>query len=354
MRKQHKARQPSDLTQCIWNAPCGSVEAKRQKGDPASTTHTHSTSSLRHSPAPLCLDFFLWFAFLVCFLFPTQNVSLSKGWAITLEMAAAIVLEGHAGSKAHLQKGVAYEDLSSAHDCFPRASRHDHLVLRALFGLVLVEGAQAAGEICASSQVTLWKPLERSSWSNDLLLAGMLASLILLGCCSGCLGGLLLRRGTVVSTITSSRPAPTTNEPNLNMYTFSLQLLILSILVFLSQSLSMPYSPVSCEPPSEDLTCGLQSVAVSPVPGLGSMEVGIIAGWLTAGASIWLMRRCCSRRHRTQGTQTDPIPEVPHSVFVVPGRDVFHFGRCSGLDNANQYERRRICTFCAWGNYREV
>ena len=130
-----------------------------------------------------------------------------------------IVLEGHAGSKAHLQKGVAYEDLSSAHDCFPRASRHDHLVLRVILGLVLVEGA--------SSQVTLWKPLERSSWSNDLLLAGMVASLILLGCCCGCLGGLLVRQGTVVSTITGSRPAPTTNEPNVNMYTFSLQLLIL-------------------------------------------------------------------------------------------------------------------------------
>ena len=38
------------------------------------------------------------------------------------------MLEGHAGSKAHLQKGAAFQDLPSSHDCFPRASRHDHLV----------------------------------------------------------------------------------------------------------------------------------------------------------------------------------------------------------------------------------
>ena len=37
-------------------------------------------------------------------------------------------LEGHAGSKAYLQKGAAFEDSLSSRDCYPRASRHDHLV----------------------------------------------------------------------------------------------------------------------------------------------------------------------------------------------------------------------------------
>ena len=38
------------------------------------------------------------------------------------------MLEGHAESKAYLQKGAAFQDLPSSIDCFPRASRHDHLV----------------------------------------------------------------------------------------------------------------------------------------------------------------------------------------------------------------------------------
>ena len=38
------------------------------------------------------------------------------------------MLEGHAESKAYLQKGAAFEDLPSSRDCLPRASRHDHLV----------------------------------------------------------------------------------------------------------------------------------------------------------------------------------------------------------------------------------
>ena len=38
------------------------------------------------------------------------------------------MLEGHAESKAYLQKGTAFQDLPSTHDCVPRASRHDHLV----------------------------------------------------------------------------------------------------------------------------------------------------------------------------------------------------------------------------------
>ena len=36
------------------------------------------------------------------------------------------MLEGE--SKAYLQKGAAFLDLPSSHDCFPRASRLDHLV----------------------------------------------------------------------------------------------------------------------------------------------------------------------------------------------------------------------------------
>ena len=38
------------------------------------------------------------------------------------------MLEGHAGSKAYLQKGAAFLDLPSFHECFPSGSRHDHLV----------------------------------------------------------------------------------------------------------------------------------------------------------------------------------------------------------------------------------
>ena len=38
------------------------------------------------------------------------------------------MLEGHAESKAYLQKGPAFTELPSSQDCFPRASRHDRLV----------------------------------------------------------------------------------------------------------------------------------------------------------------------------------------------------------------------------------
>ena len=38
------------------------------------------------------------------------------------------MLDGHAGSKAYLQKGAAFLDLPSWHDCSPGAPRHDHLV----------------------------------------------------------------------------------------------------------------------------------------------------------------------------------------------------------------------------------
>ena len=38
------------------------------------------------------------------------------------------MLEGHDESKAYLQKGAAFENLPTSRDCFPRASRQDHLV----------------------------------------------------------------------------------------------------------------------------------------------------------------------------------------------------------------------------------
>ena len=38
------------------------------------------------------------------------------------------MLEGHAGSKAYLQKGAAYLHLPSYQDCLPHGTRHDHLV----------------------------------------------------------------------------------------------------------------------------------------------------------------------------------------------------------------------------------
>ena len=67
----------------------------------------------------------------------TEEHLTAKGKTITPEMAAVIgtvdqrlraMLEGHAGSKAYLQHGDAYEDLPSTHDHQPRATRHDRVV----------------------------------------------------------------------------------------------------------------------------------------------------------------------------------------------------------------------------------
>ena len=67
----------------------------------------------------------------------TEEHLTAKGKTITPEMAAVIgtvdkrlraMLEGHAGSKAYLQHGDAYEDLPSTHDRQPRATRHDRVV----------------------------------------------------------------------------------------------------------------------------------------------------------------------------------------------------------------------------------